>query len=152
MLTIKPFLWFDSEAEDAAKLYTSIFPGSEITSVVARPEGVLDPSRVIIVTFTIAGAVDRRDERRVWAHPHTDAFSLAVEVDTQAELDRVWDRLLEGGGKPIACGWLEGSLRRELAGDAEADDHLDGVRRSQEAAAATAAAMMTMVKLDLKPG
>src|SRR5580698_8320977 len=102
--TIRPFLWYDADALDAAKLYTSIFDG-KILEVVKKPEGVPGPSDVIIVRFSILG-------QEVVAmnggpgHPHTDAFSMAVEIETQVELDRIWSKLGEHGGKAIACGWI----------------------------------------------
>jgi predicted 3-demethylubiquinone-9 3-methyltransferase (glyoxalase superfamily) len=96
---ITPFLWFESEAEAAAKLYTSIFENSRITGTSRAGE------KVQSVTFEVAG-------QRIMAlngGPHyqlTPAFSLFVSVESQAELDRIWDALLAGGGKPTRCGWL----------------------------------------------
>jgi len=96
---ITPFLWFDSEAEAAAKLYTSIFENSRITDTSRAGD------KVMSVTFEVGG-------QRVMAlngGPHyqlTPAFSLFVSVDSQAELDRIWEALLAGGGKPTRCGWL----------------------------------------------
>lgn len=99
MPKITPFLWFDADAEPAARLYTSIFEGSQILDVSRAGD------KVMSVTFELAG-------QRVIAlngGPHyqlTPAFSLFVSVETQAELDRYWDALLAGGGKPSRCGWL----------------------------------------------
>ena len=96
---ITPFLWFDSEAEAAAKLYTSIFENSRIIDTSRAGE------KVTSVTFEVSG-------QRLMAlngGPHyqlSPAFSLFVSVDSQAELDRIWDALLAGGGKPTRCGWL----------------------------------------------
>ncbi len=146
MAKIRPFIWFDSQAEEAAKLYTSIFERSAIKSVVRKPEGVPGPSSVLVVTFVIEGqeivALNGGP-----AHPQTEAFSLAVEVETQAEVDRIWSRLLEGGGKESVCGWLKDrfgvswqvvpSLMPRLMADPD-----------PRKAAAVSAAMMRMVKLD----
>jgi predicted 3-demethylubiquinone-9 3-methyltransferase (glyoxalase superfamily) len=96
---ITPFLWFDSDAEDAAKMYTSIFENSRITDTSRAGE------RVMSVTFELSG-------QRLMAlngGPHyqlSPAFSLFVSVESQAELDRTWEALLAGGGKPTRCGWL----------------------------------------------
>lgn len=96
---ITPFLWFDSEAEAAATLYCSVFENSRITDISRAGE------KVMSVTFELDG-------QRIMAlngGPHyklTAAFSLFVSVETQAELDRTWDALLAGGGKPTQCGWL----------------------------------------------
>jgi predicted 3-demethylubiquinone-9 3-methyltransferase (glyoxalase superfamily) len=146
MATITPFLWFDKEAEEAAKLYTSLFPHSSITKVMKKPAGVPGPSDVLVVDFVVAG-------QKITAmnggpgHPHTDAFSLAVEVETQAEVDRIWGRLVESGGHEVQCGWLTDrfgvswqvvpSLLLRLMADP-----------NPKKAAAVAAAMMKMVKLD----
>ena len=105
MHKITPFLWFEDGAEDAANLYVSIFSG-KIGERRTWGEGGPAPAGTFLsVTFEIDG-------REYIAfnggpgHPFTDAFSISVTVDTQEELDDAWDRLLEGGGKPIACGWL----------------------------------------------
>ena len=96
---ITPFLWFDREAEAAAKLYTSIFENSRITDASRAGD------KVMSVTFELNG-------QRIMAlngGPHyqlSPAFSLFVSVDSQAELDRIWDALLAGGGEPTRCGWL----------------------------------------------
>ena len=96
---ITPFLWFDSQAEDAAKMYTAIFENSRITDTSCAGD------RVMSVTFELSG-------QRLMAlngGPHyqlSPAFSLFVSVESQAELDRTWEALLAGGGKPTRCGWL----------------------------------------------
>jgi predicted 3-demethylubiquinone-9 3-methyltransferase (glyoxalase superfamily) len=147
MVKIRPFLWFDAQAEDAAKLYTSIFEGSEIRSITRKPAGVPGPTDVLVVTFTVAG-------QEVVAlnggpgHPQTDAFSLSADVETQAEVDRIWMGLLEGGGKEIQCGWLRDrfgvhwqvvpTILPKLLADP-----------NPKKAAAVAGAMMKMIKLDV---
>ena len=96
---ITPFLWFDSDAEAAAKLYTSIFENSRITDISRAGD------KVMSVTFDLAG----QSIIALNGGPHyqlTPAFSLFVSVDSQAELDRTWDALLADGGKPSRCGWL----------------------------------------------
>jgi predicted 3-demethylubiquinone-9 3-methyltransferase (glyoxalase superfamily) len=104
---IFPFFWYAKDAEGAARLYTSIFPDSRVNSVTAlqseSPSG--PPGSVKIVDFTLFG----QPFRAMSAGPHhdfNDAVSMVVLCDDQAELDRYWNALLEGGGKPQACGWL----------------------------------------------
>src|SRR5688500_10059939 len=104
---IFPFLWYAKEAEAAAKFYASIFPDSRVDAVTPMlsesPSG--PPGSVKVVDFTLFG----QRFQAMTAGPHhdfNDAFSLVVECDDQAELDRYWNALLEGGGKPQACGWL----------------------------------------------
>jgi predicted 3-demethylubiquinone-9 3-methyltransferase (glyoxalase superfamily) len=104
---IFPFLWYAKDAEEAARVYTSIFPDSRVNSVTAlqseSPSG--PPGSVKVVDFTLLG----QPFRAMSAGPHhdfNDAVSMVVLCDDQAELDRYWNALLEGGGRPQACGWL----------------------------------------------
>ena len=100
-------LWYANEAEEAAKLYASIFPDSRVDRVTTlqsdSPSG--PPGSVKIVDFTLFG----QRFQAMTAGPHhefNDAISMVVLCDDQAELDRYWNALLAGGGKPQACGWL----------------------------------------------
>ena len=104
---IFPHLWYAREAEEAARFYTSIFPDSRIDRVRTveseSPSG--PPGSVTVVDFTLFG----QRFQAMSAGPHhdfNDAISLVVLCDDQAELDRYWNALLEGGGKEQACGWL----------------------------------------------
>lgn len=104
---IYPHLWYAKEAEQAARLYASIFPDSRVDRVSTMqsesPSG--PPGSVKVVDFTLLG----QRFQAMTAGPHhefNDAISLVVECDDQAELDRYWDALLKDGGKPQACGWL----------------------------------------------
>ena len=104
---IKPFLWFDDQAEDAAKLYTSIFPDSEIVQVARYPTGSPGPAgEVMTVAFRLQGqdfvALNGGPQ-----FPFTEAVSFVVECADQAEIDYYWDKLASGGGKPVQCGWLK---------------------------------------------
>jgi predicted 3-demethylubiquinone-9 3-methyltransferase (glyoxalase superfamily) len=100
-------LWYAKDAVDAAKLYASIFPNSSVDRVTPllseSPSGA--PGSVVVVDFTILG--QRFQAMTAGPHdPFNDAMSLVVLCDDQAELDRYWNALVEGGGKPQACGWL----------------------------------------------
>ena len=106
MSKITPFLWYDSEAEEAATLYTSLFPSSRIVDVARYgaagpgPEGT-----VMTVRFELDG------QRFVAlnggpAHPFTEAVSFVVDCTTQDEVDRYWSALSEGGEEG-PCGWLK---------------------------------------------
>jgi len=102
-----PFLWYAKEAEEAARFYASIFPNSRVDRETAlqseTPSG--PPGSVKVVDLTLFG----QRFQAMSAGPHhefNDAISLMVVCDDQAELDRYWNALLEGGGKPQACGWL----------------------------------------------
>jgi predicted 3-demethylubiquinone-9 3-methyltransferase (glyoxalase superfamily) len=104
---IFPHLWYVSEAEEAARFYTSIFPDSHVDHVTPMmaesPSG--PPGSVKVVDFTLFG----QRFQAISAGPHhefNDAISLVVACDDQAELDRYWDGLLQNGGTPQACGWI----------------------------------------------
>jgi predicted 3-demethylubiquinone-9 3-methyltransferase (glyoxalase superfamily) len=106
MPAISPFLWFDTQAEEAARLYCSIFPNSRVLNTSRYAEGGPSPAgQVMTVTFELDG-------QRFTAlnggprYSFTEAVSFVVPCETQAELDAIWDRLLEGG-KAQACGWLK---------------------------------------------
>ncbi|OJT18751.1 hypothetical protein BO221_39130 [Archangium sp. Cb G35] len=100
-------LWYAKEAEEAARFYASIFPDSRVDQVTPlhsdSPSG--PPGSVKVVDFTLLG----QRFQAITAGPHhefNDAISIVVQCDDQAELDRYWNALLEGGGKAQACGWL----------------------------------------------
>src|SRR3954466_2250810 len=102
---IFPFLWYAKEAEQAAAFYASIFPDSRVDRVTTMqsetPSG--PPGSVHVVDFTLLG----QRFQAMTAGPHhefNDAISMVVECADQAELDRYWSALLEGGGRPTACG------------------------------------------------
>jgi predicted 3-demethylubiquinone-9 3-methyltransferase (glyoxalase superfamily) len=100
--SISTCLWFDDQAEPAARLYCSLFDGAEITEIFYKGG---DPANgAFTVAFTLLG-------QHYWGlngGPHyklTPATSITVHVDTQAEVDRLWAALLEGG-QESRCGWL----------------------------------------------
>jgi len=104
---ILPHLWYSNEAEEAARFYVSIFPGSRVDRVTAlmseTPSG--PPGSVKVVDFTLLG----QRFQAISAGPHhdfNDAISMVVLCDDQAEIDRYWNALLAGGGKEQACGWI----------------------------------------------
>jgi predicted 3-demethylubiquinone-9 3-methyltransferase (glyoxalase superfamily) len=100
MPTITPFLWFDSQAEEAMNLYTSIFPRSKVVSV-SRAQG-----RVMSVVFELEG----QTFMGLNGGPHyrfNEAVSFFVGCETQEEIDNYWTKLLANGGSPSRCGWLK---------------------------------------------
>jgi len=146
---IFPFLWYAKEAEEAAKFYASIFPDSRVDRVTAllseSPSG--PPGSVKIVNFTLFG----QPFQAMSAGPHhefNDAISMVVLCDNQAELDRYWNALLEGGGKPQACGWLidRFGLRWQIVPAV-----LDEMMRDKDNARSKRVtdALLKMVKLDI---
>jgi predicted 3-demethylubiquinone-9 3-methyltransferase (glyoxalase superfamily) len=107
MQKITPFLWFDSEAEDAAKFYCSIFKNSRIGRITyygdagPRPKG-----SVLTVEFTLDGvefvALNGGPQFKF-----TEAVSFSVNCETQEDVDYYWDKLAAGGGEHGPCGWLK---------------------------------------------
>jgi len=96
--TVTPFLWFDSQAKEAADVYVSLLPDSEVTDV-----EVIN-GHPFIVSFTLGG----HPYRAMNAGPEyklSPAFSIAVVCDGQAEVDRLWSALSDGG-EELRCGWL----------------------------------------------
>jgi predicted 3-demethylubiquinone-9 3-methyltransferase (glyoxalase superfamily) len=103
MPTITPFLWFDTEAEDAARFYTSVFPNSRITKVTTRPD------RDVETVLTVEFELDGRPYIALNGGPQysfTEAVSLYVDCRTQEEVDTYWAALTEGGEEG-PCGWLK---------------------------------------------
>lgn len=107
MSTLKTFLWFDGQAEAAAKFYCSIFKNSRLGKVSRYPEGTPgQPGSVMTAEFTLDG----QDFVGLNGGPQfrfSEAVSLAISCENQQELDYYWDRLLADGGTPSACGWLK---------------------------------------------
>ena len=107
MPSITPFLWFDSQAEEAAEFYVSLFPGSSIASVARYPEGSpLPAGTAMSVSFVLDGLTVQALNGGP-QFPHTEAFSFFVQVETQDEIDRYWDALVADGGEESQCGWLK---------------------------------------------
>jgi predicted 3-demethylubiquinone-9 3-methyltransferase (glyoxalase superfamily) len=104
---ISTCLWFDGNAEEAASFYVSLFPSGRITDVMRYGEGMPMPAgTVLTITFEIEG----REFIALNGGPQykfTEANSLFVKCETQAEVDRLWDRLSADGGAPIHCGWIK---------------------------------------------
>lgn len=148
MSAIAPCLWFDGKAEEAARFYVSLLPNSRIDSVlpytVETPGG--KPGEVMLVEFTLAGSAYLALNGGPY-FKFTPAISLSVTCADQAELDRLWDALLDGG-TPMECGWLTDryGVSWQIVPEAMTrmikDKDSAKVRRVMEA-------MMTMVKLDI---
>ncbi|MFN2594499.1 MAG: VOC family protein [Actinomycetota bacterium] len=107
MQKIHPFLWFDTEAEEAAKFYTSVFKNSRITNVAHYGDaGPMPAGSVMTVDFEIEGqpitALNAGPEFKF-----TEAISLFVNCETQDEVDYLWDKFTEDGGQESQCGWLK---------------------------------------------
>jgi predicted 3-demethylubiquinone-9 3-methyltransferase (glyoxalase superfamily) len=147
---ITPNLWFDTEAEEAAEFYCSIFPESRIVNKTLYPEtapGNREPGTVMTVDWEMNG----RRFTGINGGPDfkfDEAVSFLIECEDQDELDRYWDALLADGGEESVCGWLKDryglSWQVVPAGMDElfADEDKDRVDRAMTA-------MLGMRKLDI---
>ena len=146
---ITPCLWFDGNAEEAARFYTSIFPNSRLDLVEDAPGDTPSGPKgsVLAVNFTLAGqsyiALNGGPE-----FPFTEAISLSIDCEDQAEVDRYWSALLADGGQESVCGWLKDRfgvswqvIPRRLPELLRSPD--------RDAAARALQAMLGMVKIDV---
>ena len=108
MQKITPFLWYSNQAEEAAKFYTAIFPDSRVNRITAMPSESPSgpPGSVKVVDFTLFGQAFAAMSAGQM-DPFNHAVSFVVNCADQAEIDRYWNALLEGGGQAEACGWLK---------------------------------------------
>ena len=141
MPKITPFLWFDTEAEEAMRFYTSIFERSRVKSV-NRAQG-----RVMSVQFELEG----QEFTALNAGPQfkfNEAVSFLVACETQLEIDTLWARLTADGGAPSRCGWLKDrfGLSWQIV-----PSTLGGMLSDPDAGKSTRVmnAMLGMIKLDL---
>jgi predicted 3-demethylubiquinone-9 3-methyltransferase (glyoxalase superfamily) len=150
MSKISPCLWFDGEAEEAAKFYVSLLPDSRIERVqmntVDGPAG--KAGTVLVVDFTLAGQQFMALNGGT-RFEYTHAVSFKIDCADQAEVDRLWEALSTNGGSVERCGWLKdrygvswqivpAALMKYLGGSDAA-----GTQRAMQA-------MLQMVKLDIE--
>jgi predicted 3-demethylubiquinone-9 3-methyltransferase (glyoxalase superfamily) len=147
MQKITPSLWFDTQAEEAANFYVSLLDDSEVLNV-QRLDGTPSGDNVALVFFRLAGnefmAINGGPQ-----FPFTEAVSIHVGVENQAEVDRLWTALTSNGGEEGQCGWLKDKFglswqvipdrMGELLSDSDPE-------RSQRAMQA----MLKMQKIDLE--
>ncbi|PTS89678.1 MULTISPECIES: VOC family protein [unclassified Caulobacter] len=148
MPKISPFLWFDTQAEEAAGLYVSIFPNSKITSINRYGEGGPGPAGSVM---TIGFELDGQSVTALNGGPHftfSEAVSFVIECSDQGEVDHYWDALLANGGKALQCGWLKD--RFGLSWQVVPRRMIELMTDPDKAKAGrVAGAMMQMVKLDI---
>jgi predicted 3-demethylubiquinone-9 3-methyltransferase (glyoxalase superfamily) len=107
MPAITPCLWFDREAEEAAKFYVSVFKNAKIVETSYYGEGGPMPAgTALVVVFELNGM----RFQALNGGPHfkfNEAISLSVDCKNQDEVDYFWEKLTAGGGAPSQCGWLK---------------------------------------------
>lgn len=99
--TITPFLWFDSQLEEALELYGRVFPDVTVQTRHDGPDG-----KLFWAEFEIAGAPFKAMSAGPH-HPFTEAISFWIPCDDQAEVDHYWDALTADGGTESQCGWVQ---------------------------------------------
>ena len=147
MQRITPFLWFDNQAEEAAKFYTSIFKNSKIGKIARYGDAGPGPKgSVMIVEFQLEG----QEFVALNGGPlfkFTEAISFVVNCKTQAEVDKFWKKL-SAGGKEVQCGWLKDKyglswqIVPTVLGELLSDKDAAKSQRVMQA-------MLKMVKLDI---
>lgn len=142
-------LWFDNQGEEAAAFYASLFDDSRVVEVVPYTEaGPGKPGTAMVVVFELAG------QRFVAINggplfPFTEAISLQVDCEDQAEVDRLWTALTADGGQEVECGWLKDRyglswqiVPRRLTELISSEDRALAARATR--------AMLTMKKIDIQ--
>lgn len=150
MPTITPTLWFDGKAEEAAALYTSLFPNSRVDRVnrAAADNPSMAKGGVLTVDFTLDGqpfiGLNGGPD-----FTFSEAISFTIDCRDQVEVDRYWEALIAGGGEPSVCGWLKDRfgvswqvIPRVLPELLNGDDRAGAERVMQ--------AMLQMTKIDVE--
>ena len=145
---ITPFLWFDDQAEEAMNHYVSIFKNSKVVSIQRFGDAGPGPAgSVMTATFELEGqqfvALNGGPE-----FGFTEAISLFVDCETQAEVDELWDKLC-AGGQPSQCGWLKDRYGLSWQIIPKALGELLGGKDPEKAGRAMKA-MLQMQKIDVK--
>jgi predicted 3-demethylubiquinone-9 3-methyltransferase (glyoxalase superfamily) len=152
MQKITPMLWFDSEAEQAARFYTSIFKDSKIKTITQYGDSAAEASgrpkgSVMTVSFEIEGqefvALNGGPQFKF-----SEAVSFVVNCKSQKEIDEMWAKLTAGGGQPGPCGWLKDrfGLSWQVV-PTVLDDLMKGDPKKSER---VMAALMKMSKIDVE--
>jgi 2-polyprenyl-6-hydroxyphenyl methylase/3-demethylubiquinone-9 3-methyltransferase len=142
-------LWFDKDAEDAARFYAATFPDSAVTAVHRAPGDYPAGKQgdVLTVEFSVCGipclGLNGGPEFK-----HSEAFSFVIATDEQAETDRLWHAIVDNGGQESACGWCKDrwgvswQITPQILMAAIADPDPAAAKRAFDA-------MMTMQKIDI---
>ncbi|HTS25867.1 MAG TPA: VOC family protein [Bryobacteraceae bacterium] len=148
MQKITPFLWFDHQAEEAMNFYVSVFKNSKVVSVTRNGDSGPGPKGTLFVgAFEIEG----QEFQVLNGGPlfqFTEAISFFVKCESQEEIDDLWQKFTDGGGKPDRCGWLKDKygvswqIIPTVLGKLLHGPDAEGSKRAL-------AAMMQMIKLDI---
>jgi 2-polyprenyl-6-hydroxyphenyl methylase/3-demethylubiquinone-9 3-methyltransferase len=141
-------LWFDSDAVEAARFYADTIPDSSVGTIMRAPGDYPDGKEgdVLTVEFTVAG-IPCIGLNGGPAFTQSEAFSFQIATDDQAETDRLWNAIVDNGGKESACGWckdrwgLSWQITPRVLADGMADPDRAAAKRVFDV-------MMTMRKID----
>lgn len=141
-------LWFDKDAEEAARFYASVFPDSKVTAVHGAPSDYPGGKKgdPLTVDFTVCG-VPCVGLNGGPDFKHNEAFSFQIATDDQEETDRLWNAIVNNGGQESACGWCKDrwgvswQISPRVLLDAFAAGGAEGKRAFE--------AMLTMKKIDV---
>ncbi len=141
-------LWFDKDAEAAARFYAATFPDSRVTAVHRAPADYPSGQAgdVLTVEFTVAG-IPCLGLNGGPAFRPTEAFSFQIATEDQPETDRYWNAIVDNGGAPSACGWCKD--RWGLSWQITPRVLTEAIAAGGDEAKRAFAAMMTMQKIDV---
>jgi predicted 3-demethylubiquinone-9 3-methyltransferase (glyoxalase superfamily) len=141
-------LWYDKDAEEAARFYASVFPDSDVGNIWRAPGDYPDGKEgdVLVVEFTVCG-VACMGLNGGPQFKHTEAFSFQIATDDQEETDRYWNAIVGNGGAESACGWCKDrwGLNWQITPRTLTDAMVAGGAEAKRAFAA----MMPMKKIDV---
>ena len=142
-------LWFDDQAEDAARFYTGVFKDARMGEIHRYTEAGPGPAgTVMLVEFELNGQRFTGLNGGKQSFGFNEAVSFCVTCADQAEVDYYWEALLDGGGEPSVCGWLKD--RYGVSGQVVPELFTTMVRDTDQARKArVTAAMLSMVKFDI---
>ncbi|OJU02160.1 MAG: hypothetical protein BGN83_05105 [Rhizobium sp. 63-7] len=141
-------LWFDKDAEAAARFYAEIFPDSAVGAVIRAPGDFPDGKQgdVLVVEFTVAG-VACMGLNGGPAFKHDEAFSFQISTENQEETDRYWNAIVGNGGRESECGWCKD--RWGISWQITPRVLMEAMRTGGAEAKRAFDAMMTMKKIDV---
>jgi predicted 3-demethylubiquinone-9 3-methyltransferase (glyoxalase superfamily) len=141
-------IWYDKDAEDAARFYASVFPDSKVTAIHRAPDDFPSGKKddVLTVEFTVCG-IPCIGLNGGPAFKQSEAFSFQIATDDQAETDRYWNAIVGNGGAESACGWCKDKWG--LNWQITPRTLTDAMAAGGEEARRAFAAMMTMRKIDV---
>lgn len=142
-------VWYDRDAEDAARFYAKTFPDSAITAVWHAPGDYPSGKQgdVLVVEFTVCG-VACIGLNGGPAHKHTEAFSFQIATESQEETDRYWNAIVGNGGQESECGWCKDKWG--VSWQITPRVLIEAMQKGGDVAKRAFAAMMTMKKLDVQ--